>query len=65
MYESKNVKFRMTGEQFKEVCQWLRNDIKGTPREGHLFAVGGCCRDSILGDNIKDIDLAVDLLMVE
>lgn len=29
--------------------------------EGHLFAVGGCCRDEFMGFEIQDLDLAVDL----
>lgn len=36
--------------------------IKGSMFENHLFAVGGCVRDKIMGHDIKDIDLCVDLL---
>lgn len=46
---------------YRTICHWLRDLIRGTRWEGHVFAVGGCCRDEILGRDIKDIDLAVDL----
>lgn len=46
---------------YHQICHWLRELIKDTPWEGHVYAVGGCCRDEILGREIKDVDLAVDL----
>ncbi|MDE7159986.1 MAG: HD domain-containing protein [Muribaculaceae bacterium] len=46
---------------YHRICQWLRDLIKDTPWEGHVFAVGGCCRDALMGREIKDVDLAVDL----
>lgn len=39
----------------------MRDKIEGTQWEGHIYAVGGCCRDMALGAEIKDVDLAVDL----
>lgn len=51
----------MKEEEFHEIAEYLRTVIKGTPFEGNLYAVGGCCRDIIAGDPIKDIDLAVSL----
>ena len=39
----------------------MRELISGTEWEGHVYAVGGCCRDELLGHQIKDVDLAVDL----
>ena len=51
----------MTIEKYREICAWLRKTIEGTPWEGHIFTVGGCCRDQFLGTDIKDVDLAVDL----
>lgn len=48
-------------EKFEKICTYLAEQIKGTELEGHVFAVGGCIRDSLLGLEIKDIDLAVDL----
>ncbi len=46
---------------YRSVCHWLRDLIRGTQWEGHVYAVGGCCRDEILGREIKDVDIAVDL----
>lgn len=51
----------MTTKLYHIICEWLRDLIEGTQWEGHLFAVGGCCRDEIMGFEIKDLDLAVDL----
>lgn len=51
----------MNTELYHRICKWLAKLVKGTPWEGHIFAVGGCCRDEILGLDIKDVDLAVDL----
>lgn len=51
----------MTIQAYREICDWLRRAIDGTPWQGHVFAVGGCCRDAILGREINDIDLAVDV----
>lgn len=51
----------MTTKLYHVICEWLRDLIEGTPWQGHLFAVGGCCRDEIMGFEIKDLDLAVDL----
>lgn len=51
----------MTTQLYFEICRWLSGLIKGTKWENHVFAVGGCCRDEILGRDIKDVDLAVDL----
>lgn len=51
----------MTRTRYHEIISWLRETIAGTRWEGHLFAVGGCCRDYVQGAEIKDIDLAVDI----
>lgn len=51
----------MTTKLYYIICEWFRDLIQGTPWEGHVFAVGGCCRDEIMGFEIKDLDLAVDL----
>ena len=42
------------------LCE-LRDIIKGTKWENHVFAVGGCVRDEIMHNEIKDIDLCVDI----
>lgn len=47
--------------RYPKVITYLRNKIQGTQWEGHLFVVGGCCRDLIMGRPIHDVDLTVDL----
>lgn len=39
----------------------MRDLIRGTEWEGHLYAVGGCCRDELMHLPIKDVDMAVNL----
>lgn len=51
----------MTEKVYKEVLSVLKGIVSETKFEGHLYAVGGCVRDSIMGFPIKDIDLVVDL----
>ena len=51
----------MTTQLYIRICNFLRDKIKGTQWEGHVFTVGGCCRDIALGREINDIDLAVNL----
>lgn len=51
----------MTTQLYIRICKYLRGKIAGTQWEGHVFTVGGCCRDMVLGHEIKDVDLAVDL----
>lgn len=53
----------MTTKLYHIICEWIRDLIEGTQWEGHVYAVGGCCRDELLGLEIKDLDLAVDLPM--
>lgn len=51
----------MTHELYIQICDYLQDTIEGTPYENHVFTVGGCIRDEILGNEIKDIDLCIDL----
>lgn len=51
----------MDSALYHQILDYLRGLIEGTQWEGHVFAVGGCCRDEILGSPIKDVDLAIDL----
>lgn len=51
----------MTDDTYRNICLFLRRLIEGTLWEGHLFAVGGCCRDTVMGLPVKDVDLAVSL----
>ena len=49
----------MTTEHYHDILSYLHRLIDGTPWQGHLYAVGGCCRDEIIGCEIKDVELAV------
>lgn len=51
----------MKNEIYKSILGHLKAIIVGSEYEGHLFAVGGCVRDSNMGNEIKDIDLCIDL----
>lgn len=51
----------MTKEIFKLIIEDVAKIIKGTQFENHVFAVGGCVRDLIMGKEIKDIDMCVDI----
>lgn len=51
----------MTKKEYFEVLTSLKKIIINTEWEGHLFSVGGACRDFLMGYPIKDIDLVVDL----
>lgn len=51
----------MTAADFEKMMKVLRRLTAGTEWEEHVYAVGGCCRDLMLGAPIKDIDLVVDL----
>lgn len=51
----------MTTEEYKQICEYFRDLVQGTEWEGHLYAVGGCCRDDMMHLPINDVDIAVDL----
>ena len=51
----------MKKEDFLNITSYIGSIIKGTPFEGHVFAVGGSVRDFYMGNEIKDIDLVIDL----
>lgn len=48
-------------ERYLSIRKKLKELIKGTPFEGKVLFVGGCCRDELMGMEIKDIDMAVNL----
>jgi tRNA nucleotidyltransferase/poly(A) polymerase len=48
-------------ETYSHIILILKKIIEGTKFDGHVFSVGGCERDRILGNKIKDIDIVVDL----
>lgn len=49
------------GVNYEHIKQELKNIIIGTKYENHVFTVGGCERDRLLGNPIKDVDIVVDL----
>lgn len=51
----------MDKRKYNQIRNCLRQLIKGTPFENKVFFVGGCCRDDLMGFEIKDIDMAVNL----
>ena len=51
----------MTQEKFLEIIEYIRDIIKDTKFDGHVYVVGGAVRDLEMGLEVKDIDLAVDL----
>lgn len=48
-------------KEYKDILNEIRDIIKGTEWENHVFAVGGCVRDEIMHNNIKDIDIVIDI----
>lgn len=51
----------MTQELYTDIVNYLKNCIINTEFENKVYTVGGCCRDIILGNDIKDIDLVIEL----
>ena len=51
----------MTDNTYHKILEYFRRISEGTKWDGHLYAVGGCVRDEILGAPIHDVDIAVDL----
>ena len=51
----------MTRKDFLDITEYIGVIIKGIPFENHVFAVGGSVRDFYMGNDIKDIDLVIDL----
>ena len=49
----------MNKRKYNQIRDCLRQLIKGTPFEGKVLFVGGCCRDDLMGLDIKDINMAV------
>ena len=51
----------MTKEKYLEIIDEVGRIIAGTEFENHVFAVGGCVRDMVMGLEIKDVDMCIDL----
>lgn len=51
----------MTQEKFYIITKYICDIIKDTQWENRVHCVGGSVRDLLMGNNIKDIDLVIDL----
>lgn len=51
----------MTREKFIEITNYIRDIIQDTEFEQHIYVVGGSVRDLVMGREIKDIDLVIDI----
>lgn len=51
----------MTTELYQNILDYFKSITHKTEWQNHIYAVGGCCRDAIMGLPIKDIDMAVNL----
>ena len=48
-------------DRFKLITEYIKDEIRGTRFESHIYAVGGSIRDLLMGNEIKDIDLVIDI----
>ena len=48
-------------DRFKLITEYIKDIIRGTLYEGHIFVVGGSVRDMQMKNAIKDIDIVVDI----
>ena len=48
-------------EKHKKLLKKLQDCIKGTAFENNVYLVGGCVRDALLDEPIKDIDIVVSM----
>lgn len=53
--------FKKVDDRIKHLVDLIQASIKNTVFENHIFLVGGCVRDALLGLPIKDIDIVVDI----
>lgn len=51
----------MTKDKFYKIVDYLKGVIKGTEFENHCFVVGGAVRDLVMENEIKDVDLVLDI----
>lgn len=57
-----NELLKIKNPKIIKLIEFLKNKIKGTSYEKHVFLVGGCVRDAILGRDCEDVDVVVDIL---
>jgi tRNA nucleotidyltransferase/poly(A) polymerase len=48
-------------KRFITITDFIKDVIRGTIFENHVFAVGGSVRDMQMKNAIKDIDLVIDI----
>jgi putative nucleotidyltransferase with HDIG domain len=51
----------MKETEFKKIANYIGEVIKDSPFHSHTYIVGGSVRDLCMGNEIKDIDLVIDL----
>lgn len=51
----------MNNELYIKIKEHLGKLTQNTMWEGHVFTVGGCVRDEIMGEEVKDIDVCITL----
>lgn len=51
----------MTQDLYQEIKKYLRDVIHRTVWEGRVYLVGGCVRDSVLDNEVSDIDLCINI----
>lgn len=51
----------MTNKVFIQVIKYINNLIKDTKFDTHVYVVGGAVRDLLMENEIKDIDIVIDL----
>ena len=51
----------MNKEQYIQIRHAIRDIIKGSAWDNHVFLVGGCVRDELMGNDIKDVDMCIDI----
>ena len=47
--------------KFTTITEYIKEIIRGTIYEGHIYCVGGSIRDLVMKKPIKDIDLVIDI----
>lgn len=56
-----NKLFKINNIKYIHLIDFIRDTIKGTYFDNHVYVVGGTVRDWLLGKEVKDIDLVIDI----
>lgn len=51
----------MDNKTYNDILTTIKSIINNSKWENHCFCVGGCVRDFLMGNKIKDIDIVIDL----